>query len=424
MSEADRLNRVLASRTPALARALSPLGRAAAFPKGIPFQAAAARGTEINGTIGQVTDGAGGALPLDVLVEAAGALDPKLTFLYSPQPGHPEVRDLWKARQLGLAGLTSHPMTLPIATHGLTHGLGLVADLFVDADTTVLVPDPSWENYDLVFSMRTGATVAGWSFYDGDGLATETFADALAQIDGKAVVVLNFPSNPTGYAPTEAEADAIVAALAAHPGPLVVVVDDAYQGVVHESGRVVASLFWRVSQALDPERAVAIKVDGATKELMFFPSRIGFLSAGFDDAEAEAAWTSKINGILRGTVGSPPGPSQALMLAALRDPERTARETAARLQVLSTRYRTLRDALAGVDDPRIRPLPFNAAYFALIDLDPAIDADVVRQRLIDTYRVGTVHLPGTNALRVAYCSVAEADLPPLVERLAAAVADT
>ncbi len=422
MREADRLNALLEARVPAVAAALSPLGRRAAFPKGIPFQAGAAKGTRYNATIGQVTDGRGGPLPLPILVEAAGSLDPKTTFLYSPQPGHPGLRKDWRDRQRALAGGATAPCTLPFLTHGLSHGLGLIADMFVDEDTTVLLPGPSWENYGLVFTLRTGASTASWSFYDGDGLGVTAFSEALQGLTGKVVVVLNFPSNPTGYAPTPAEVEGLVAALDAYRGgPLVVVIDDAYQGAVYEEGRLTHSMYWRAAEVLDPARAVVVKVDGATKELLFFPSRLGFLSFGFDDAEAEEALMSKLNGIVRGTVGGPPGPSQALLAAALADPERTAAEFADRMEVLATRYRVLKASLAALEDPRIRPLPFNGAFFAMIDLDPSVDADAVRRALIED-DVGTVHLPGTNALRLAFCSTAAEDLPELVKRFGAAVA--
>ena len=45
--------------------------------------------------------------------------------------------------------------------------------------------------------LRSGATVVDWDFYDGDGLNTAGFARAVSELPGKAVVVLNFPSNPT-----------------------------------------------------------------------------------------------------------------------------------------------------------------------------------------------------------------------------------
>lgn len=421
MSEADRLNAILAARTPAIARCLSPLGRTLAFPKGIPWQADQAKGTKFNATIGQITDGAGSPMPLAGMAELVPGLDRKMSFLYSPQPGHPEIRQLWKARQLHVARRTSGRSTLPFATHGLAHGLSMTADLFVDADTTVILPDPSWENYDLVYTLRTGATLRPWSFYKDGAFNLDGLAQALASAPGKALVVINFPSNPHGYSPTRAEAAQIVELVKAHRRPLVVVVDDAYQGVVHDPAALPHSLFWDLADAADPETHVVLKIDGATKELLFFPSRIGFLAAGFDDAEAEVAWTSKLNGLVRGTVGSPPGPSQAMMLPVLRDNARLDAEFAAVLQEITARRDALAGALAQVNDPRIVQLPFNAAFFALVGLHPSVDAETVRQRLVAERSVGVVTMPG-NYLRIAYCSARADHLVEIVKAIAETVA--
>lgn len=421
MSEADRLNAILAARAPAVARCLSPLGRTLAFPKGIPWQAEQAKGTQLNATIGQITDGAGRPLPLPSMAELVPGLDAGMSFLYSPQPGHMEVRRLWKARQLHVAQRSAGRCTLPYATHGLAHGLAMAADLFVDADTTVVLPDPSWENYELVFQMRSGARLATWPFYAEGRLNLDGLAHTLAQVQGKALLVINFPSNPTGYSPTRAEADRVIEIVRQHPHPLVVVVDDAYQGVVHDPEAVPFSLFWELAEAADPERHVILKVDGATKELLFFPSRIGFLAAGFDDPEAEVAWTSKLNGLVRGTVGSPPGPSQAMMLPALRDFARLDREFRAVMVEIAARRSALAGALEQVSNPRILKLPFNAAFFALMGLDPSVDAEIVRQRLVTERSVGLVTMPG-NFLRIAYCSARAADLVEIVRHVDEVVA--
>ncbi len=421
MSEAEAQFKVLEARAPGLARALSPLGRAVVFPKGIPWQADQAKSTRLNATIGQITDGAGGPLPLPSLAATVPGLDAKMAFLYSPQPGHLAVRQRWRARQLHVAGRAEGVCTMPYATHGLVHGLSIAADLFVDADTTIVLPDPSWENYELVFGMRTGAQVAAWPFYANGRLNVEGLASTLAGVKGKALLVLNFPSNPTGYSPTRAEADQLVAMVRQHPGSLVVVVDDAYQGVVHDAQAVPHSLYWDLAEAADPSRHVILKVDGATKELLFFPSRIGFISLATSDAEVENIWINKLNGLVRGTVGSPPGPSQAMMMAGLADFERLDAEFADVLSEIRARYDALKGALAELKDPRILHLPFNAAFFALVGLHASVDAETVRQRLVAERSVGLVTMPG-NHLRIAYCSARAEHLVEIVKHLGEIVA--
>jgi len=415
MCEAERLNQILKEHAPAAARCLSDTGLRAAFPSGIPFQAAAAKKTSFNATIGQVTDGDGGPMPIPSLSNQVPGLDPRTCFLYSPVVGHTDLLDAWRDRQRGLAGLPHAACSRPIATHGLTHGLSLVADLFVGEITTVVLPDPHWENYNLIFTMRGQAQVVNYPFFREGRFNVEGLAEALGRVEGRpSVVLLNFPSNPTGYSPTVDEARQIVDAVVAHPGPSIVVVDDAYQGVVFESNRLAHSIFWDLAARADPSRILPVKIDGATKELLFFPSRLGFLSTSLT-GEAEAALLSKLKCVVRGTVGSPPGPSAAMVHSALRRGELQV-EFNATMEVLKTRYLALRRALqsnAGV----LRPLPFNSAYFALVGLPDHIRAEDARLRLIEEHSVGLIAVPSINALRVAFCSTKAEDLPLIVDRI-------
>jgi aspartate/methionine/tyrosine aminotransferase len=420
MSEAQRLNGILEQHHPAALGCMSALGRRAAMPKGIPVQAADARGTKINATIGQVTDGKGSPLPLPFMMEHVPGLDAKQAFLYAPIDGHHALREAWLKRQKALAKSSFQP-ELPITTHGLTHGLSILADMFADPQTDVILPVPYWENYALVFSLHAGAKLRTYSFFDGDRFNVEGLRAALSATapDRNALVILNIPGNPTGFTPTQADVDATVAVLLSHPGPSCVVVDDAYQGTTWEPGLMSRSLFWPLAEQADPKRLIAFKVDGATKELFFFPSRIGFLTHSAT-GEAAKALLSKLKCVIRGTVGCPPGPSQAMVMHALahEDLEPATRE---RLGVLSARYRALKAALADVG-PSVVPYPFNSAYFALVGFAPGIDANEVRLRLIADFGVGTIYVPTINALRIAYCSTAVEDIPALVDALKAAVA--
>ncbi len=85
----------LEAHHPAVARALSRLGREISFPRGITSQAGEAKGTRINATIGQVTDGHGGALPLPLVHGLIGPFSPEQTVLYAPQGGVGSLRQAW-----------------------------------------------------------------------------------------------------------------------------------------------------------------------------------------------------------------------------------------------------------------------------------------------------------------------------------------
>lgn len=137
----------------------------------------------------------------------------------------------------------------PIVTNALTHGLSIVADLFTEDGDAVIYPDKNWENYELTFGIRRHGQLVHYPLFDDQmNFNSNGLLQALlAQKDkGKAIVLLNFPNNPTGYTPGAAEADAIVDAIrqAAEAGVNVVAVtDDAYFGLFFEDS-IHESLFW------------------------------------------------------------------------------------------------------------------------------------------------------------------------------------
>jgi aspartate/methionine/tyrosine aminotransferase len=289
-----------------------------------------------------------------------------------------------------------------------------VADLFADRDTDVLFPVPAWENYELLFQLHAGAKIVPYPFFGDSGFAVSALEAALKKVRKKAIVVLNFPSNPHGYMPTPAEARAIVDVITRHPGPLVAVTDDAYQGWVYEPGLHPRSIFWDLTEKGDPERLLTIKVDGATKELVFFAARVGFLTFGGIEGEAEAALNSKVKTVIRGTVGMASGPAMAMTLKAVLDPALDA-AFGERRDILARRYRKLKEGLATLDPKRFRVRPFNSAYFALVELTNGLQAEEMRRRLLADHSVGTIAFPVENAIRLAYCSIHEDRLPELVD---------
>lgn len=406
MSDAQRLNAAIRSHAPAAAARMSELGKRIWFPNGVPAQAADARNCPINATIGQLTDGMGGSVPLETLRRYTGELPPEEVFFYTPQGGLTALREAWQARIHSRAPTKA---SLPVVTCGLTHGLSLLADLFIDPDTEVLLPVPCWGNYRLIFGARRRGLLRPYSVIRDGGFDIAGLRDNLARCTGPAVLVLNVPSNPVGYTPTLAEADAIVEVIGNSPVPLVVICDDAYHGMVWEDGLLPHSLFHRLSQ-LDPSRVLATKVDGATKELFFFGGRVGFVTFGAE-GEGAKALELKMLGLARSSVSTVSSPAQHMVLRALTDPDTEVRAAAIRHSV-AQRYRLLRDGLLQHNVPH---LPFNSAFFALIKVRRP--PEEVRHALL-AEGVGVVSAPDASAVRVSYASVAEGQIPELVTALA------
>jgi aspartate/methionine/tyrosine aminotransferase len=427
----SEINAALERDVPALFQTLSPLGRRAFFPPDIPSQAAEARGTTLNATTGQITDGRGGAIRLPSLAAAYGDLpgrDLDQALLYSPIEGLPEVRRRWREWQRRHApdAQRSAPSSLPLVTAGLSHALFLAADLFGGEGKAVAIPQPFWGNYRQAFAARTGARVlTGPAYLDGQ-YNPRAISDALASVPAgeSAVALLNIPSNPGGYTPDDDERRATVAALLAEAErrPLVVICDDAYAGLVFEPAIPRESLFWELAGA-HPNLA-AVKIDGATKEFSFFGGRVGFLTFAVEpDSEAARSLESKVKMLVRSSVGSPVASSQVILLQALRNEDMAAEVEAVR-SLLQGRYEALQGALNQVDRRLLTPLPFNSGCFALIELPEALglDSETVRKHLLAHHDTGLIAMP-PRYLRIAHCSVDAAALPELVRRLEAAVAE-
>ncbi|NCG22496.1 MAG: aminotransferase class I/II-fold pyridoxal phosphate-dependent enzyme [Rhodobacterales bacterium] len=415
MSDASAINRVIAAEIPALSRCLSELGKSLVFPEGIPFQAAQAKRVSINATIGQLTDGRGGALPLEPLRKRLQT-EPKRTWLYAPVAGPESLRNAWRDHQRKLAGQPDAACSLPFTTHGLTHAIDLIAGLVADDELDILLATPAWENYGLVFRLRGGGRMVRYNFFDDTGTRfnIDGLAQALRGVRKKAVVVLNFPNNPTGYVPTVEERAAIVTLLNEQQKPAIVLCDDAYQGWVY-ADRPKTSLFWDFLANHNAEHLFPVKVDGATKEMVFFSSRVGFVTHTATGA-GEAALLSKLKCQTRGSVGCPPGPSMALMEAGLADPGlKPAFEE--RLGQMARRQKLLYDCLQAEAGPALVPFPFHGAFFALVKV---VDAEAVRQRLLEHYDTGVIAFQSASAVRVAFCSLNEETIPEVAKRLGAA----
>jgi len=198
-----------------------------------------------------------------------------------------------------------------------------------------------------------------------------------------------------------------------------VLCDDAYQGLYHEADIQRRSLFYDLAGRVDPELILPVKIDGATKELAFFGGRVGFLTFATDEGTGEAL-NDKATAIARATVSSLPGPSQQVVLRALKDPN-IEQEVEVLRATLTERYRALKQALHVLEDSEMGTYPFNSGCFALLRLPSRLNAGELRKQLIEEFSVGLIAIEPVNALRIAYCSMATDSLAPMLDRIQQAV---
>ncbi len=425
---AQAANEVLATEAPVVLDLLAERGRRFYFPaKGILAQGAEAKqkATTANATIGIATD-AKGPLYLEVVHQSFAGLTPRELYDYAPSFGKPELRTAWAKKQRDeTPALAGCPLSNPVVTNALTHGLAVVGDLFINPGDDVLIHDLHWENYDLGWGVRLGANLHQIPLFDKNltGFNQEAFIQALGRFKGRKLIVgLNFPNNPSGYTPTLAEAGAITNALiaAANNGTkLVVVCDDAYYGMFFETNCATESLFGRLAHA--HENLLAIKIDGATKEEFVWGLRVGFVTYGLKGA-TPAAYTAleqKTGGIIRSTISNVSMASQSIVLKALLAPAFRAQQ-AEKVAILRQRYGTTRREVTKAEYADCWDIyPFNSGYFMCVRLTGCA-AEAVRQELLTTHGIGAIALGDTD-LRVAFSCLEDHQIPGVFSAAAQAV---
>ena len=414
--QAEELNRMIQNDNPAVFELLSEKGRAAYFPKkGIIKQSAEARGKAINATIGMAIEDDGSPMRLPSIEEKIN-LDPKEVFPYASSYGKPELRQAWQKHIYKKNPSLQTKISLPITTNALTHGLSLAGFLFVNPDDKVLVTDKFWGNYRLIFENAHGGTLHPFNTFTEDGFDLSALRKVLADNPGKQILLLNFPNNPAGYTPTEAEIEEISAILlknAQQGNKTAVLIDDAYFGLVFQEGVYKESIFARLADL--HENILAVKIDGATKEDYVWGLRVGFLTyatRGITEATCNAL-EEKTGGTVRGNISNASHLSQSLVLTALNSSS-YAEEKKAKYYLMKSRFEKVRDILKSNQEkysPYFKPLPYNSGYFMCIELNASLDAETLRQTLLAKYDTGLIAVG--NMLRIAYSSVSADKLPIL-----------
>lgn len=425
-AQATTLNGIIEQENKHVIEMLSARGKNIFFPKlGILAQAAQAKGKSINATVGEGVEDDGSPMHLaefDQLIN----LPSSQIFPYAPSFGKPELRKLWKEMIYKKnPSLGSTIMSNPIATNGLTHGISMAGYMFVDSTDTVLVSDHYWENYNLIFENNYNAKVDTFKLFANGGFNVTAFSEKMKATQGnKVVVLLNFPNNPSGYTPLCSEIESIVSAIheVAESGKnVVVLIDDAYFGLVYEEGVCTESIFVQLANL--SERVLAVKMDGPTKEDYVWGFRVGFVSYGVKNGTSALyeALENKTAGAVRGNISNISQLSQSLLYQAYSSPSYQDHKVQ-KYQVLKQRYDILRKE---VNKPEYQDyfeaLPFNSGYFMCVEPKNGLLAEDIRKQLLEKYSTGVIVLG--NVIRLAFSAVPKDRIPELVENIYKACKD-
>jgi aspartate/methionine/tyrosine aminotransferase len=421
---AEQLNREIEAGNSHLMEMLSGIGKQLFFPKGILTQSAEAKekAHRFNATAGIARE-KGRTMRLNSVVRLIGQLQPRESLTYAPSFGLPELRKLWREKMIEKnPSLRGKSVSLPIVSCGITHGISVFADVWIDPGDAVILPEPMWGNYNMIFRVRKDAVISQYPIFTDQGAYNlEAFAarvHAVAQQHDKIIVVLNFPHNPTGYSVSPKEGEAIVKILTdvANTGKNVIAAtDDSYFGLFYEENTLKESLFAHLCGA--HPRILAVKLDGCTKENFVWGLRVGFITygAGTEDSPAGVydALEKKTAGCVRGTISNASHLSQSIVWKSMLDEHFEAEKTE-KFRVLQSRAQRVREVLEKQEYREAWDVyPFNSGYFMCLRLKNA-NAEALRRHLLDNYGVGLISI-GERNLRVAFSCVEAGDIAELFE---------
>jgi aspartate/methionine/tyrosine aminotransferase len=421
---AKELNRIIENENPHVLEMLSSVGKNLFFPKGILSQGAEAKekAHKLNATIGIATE-ENRIMCFDSVMDSIKDIPPNESLTYAPSFGIPDLRKIWQEslyeKNASLKGKTT---SLPVVTCGITNGVSIFADVWIDPDDVVIIPDMMWGNYSMILSVRKKARIRNFSVFTDDGRynlkALEEAVKDEAEKNSKITVLLNFPHNPSGYSATKDVGDEIVRILkkTAEGGTHVIaVMDDSYFGLFYEEDVLKESLFAKLC-SLHPN-LLAVKLDGCTKENFVWGLRVGFITYGAtainDISELYDALEKKTAGCIRGNISNASHLGQSIVLKSMQQ-EKYPLEKADKFEILKARAKKVKEVLA---DPKYATAwdvyPFNSGYFMCIRLKD-VSAEKLRVHLLHKYGVGLISIGDYN-LRIAFSCIDENDIPTLFD---------
>lgn len=420
---AVEMNNTLKEKSPALFSLLSDFGRNIYMPKGIISQSGEAKlhAYECNATIGMAQE-KGKPMYLSAIEKFFNNLNPSEIFPYATPYGLPELRKLWQEKVISQNKLGNKKISLPVVTHGLTHGLMLMGDFFINEGTELIVPDKLWGNYSLIYRVRYKANLVSYDLLDPSlsGFNLTSLEKTLKNSNKEKIVLLfNFPNNPTGYTPTEKEANAIrdiILNVAENGKKILILVDDAYYGLSFEDGLIKKSLFSKFS-GIHPN-IVGVKIDGFTKEFYVWGFRIGFVTFSdyFQSEEAFEVIEKKTAGAIRCSISNCSHPAQSILLKLLKE-NNYKKEKEAKYKILKARAKKIKEIVYREDFSDLWDVyPFNSGYFMCLRLKD-IDSNKVREHALKNYGIGTIAM-GKRDLRIAFSSVEIEEIEKLFNDLA------
>ena len=352
------------------------------------------------------------------------AFDPSDVCAYAQPGGLPKLRQLWKDKMLQenpmMQGLN---LSLPLVCAGLTHGLSLVGEMFLNPGDPVILHDMHWENYELIFHTRSAGKIINYPTFCDDTFNVAGLQQSIMdEPSEKLLVVLNFPNNPTGYMLSRDDVlrlkEALIACAEAGK-KLVILCDDAYYGFWYADNILTESIFGFLT-GMHPN-ILTIRLDGATKEYFAGGLRMGFLTFGGQDQNILDMLEKKTMGMIRISVSSSSRLSQAILISCLKSTEISAELEQKKANLRHRGHLVLDFCEKGSSAGLWKAAPFRSGFFICIHVNT--DAQRLRKHLLEHYGIGIIAL-GDQLIRIAIPCMEEPEICTLFGLLDQAIKET
>ena len=375
----------------------------------------------INATIGIATSNKK-AMALPSINKVITEINNSEYLPYSPTPGLPKMRELWKEKILAdNPSINKDFLSLPMVTTGITQGIDIAANLFSESGDALLLPNLFWQNYAQIYTIKLGNKIYKYNQFDENNeFSISNFKETLYSIkEDKISLILNFPNNPTGYTPSDVELNSLVDVISTYAKEnknkqLIIVSDDAYFGLFFEKNHKTPSLSATYKLA-ENENCLIVKLDGITKEFYSWGLRVGFITYYTKNYELRKILLEKTQGYLRSTTSSPSNLSQQIAVRLL-DNKQSLAEKEINDKIIEERYNELKQAISKEQlDQLVRVLPFNSGYFFTIKLPSNINAHEFRLKFLNEYKYG-VYSMDDDHIRIAFSCLDKELIPELINK--------
>ena len=206
--------------------------------------------------------------PSAVLDAALKAMQAGLTH-YGPSRGYPDLRAAVANKLIRDEGVTYDPASEILITHGGIHAYYLAMQSVLNPGDDVLIPDPSWATHSNMAIMLRGNVIRVPAPAENGFIPHfESWEKALTP--NTKVIVLNYPSNPTGAYPSREYWQKLQDFAKAHD--LWVVSDEVYGSLFYEERPTSAA-------AIEGAKERTLLVNSLSKSYAMTGWRVGFLAA-------------------------------------------------------------------------------------------------------------------------------------------------